>query len=334
MPKASVITLNYEGQVLTLDCLKALDAQSFEDFEIIVVDNHSTDNSLVEIRKFKETYPLRHPLTIVPLIRNEGFAGGNLAGLNAAKSGYVALLNNDTEPHKDWLYNLVTAMDTNPDVGICASKLLVFGADVIDSTGDGFSTALKGFKRGEGENRRRYDTQEYVFGACAGAVLYRRVMIDEIGFLDEDFFLVHEDTDMNFRAQLAGWKVLYVPTAVVHHKVRSTIRHMSEIAVYYTLRNTEFVRIKNIQLSIFLRCLPAFLFGAVFEFLYFAVRHRKPALYLKAKMDAARKLGMMLEKRRKIMSSKKVSDAYIHSIIVPVWDRNFLLSKIKKFFHG
>ena len=86
-------------------------------------------------------------------------------------------------------------------------------------------------------------------------------MLEQIGFLDTDFFLIHEDTDLNFRAQLAGWKVLYVPTAIVHHKVRSSIGIMSDMAVYYSLRNSELVRIKNVPFGVFLRCFPEFILG-------------------------------------------------------------------------
>lgn len=332
MPRVSVIIVNYEGQDLTLNCLKALDAQSFEDFEIIVVDNGSSDNSLEEIREFGESEHPAHILTIVPLTSNKGFAGGNLAGLNEAKSEYIALLNNDTEPDKDWLGNLVTTMATNPDVGICASKLLVFGTNVIDSAGDGYATSLKGYKRGEGEDKGKYDEQEYVFGACAGATLYRRKMLEEIGFFDDDFFLIHEDTDLNLRAQLAGWKVLYVPAAVVHHKVRSSIGHMSDMAVYYTLRNSEFVRIKNIPCSIFLRCLPELIIGTITEFLYFAFKHRKLKLYIKAKLDVLKSLPKMLKKRRTIMKNKKVSSKYLYKIMTPVWNKEFITQKAQKFF--
>lgn len=104
-------------------------------------------------------------------------------------------------------------------------------------------------------------------------------MIEEVGFLDEDFFLIHEDTDLNFRAHLYGWKVLCVPTAIVHHKVRSSIGHMSDMAVYYTLRNSELVRMKNIPISLCLNCLPEFILGMVTEFLYFAIKHRRMLLY-------------------------------------------------------
>ena len=174
MPKISVIVVNYNGKDVTVDCLKALDTQSFKDFEIIVVDNGSFDASLQEILKFTETTPLVHPLKIVSLGSNAGFAGGNLAGLRHAEAEYIALLNNDTEPDREWLGNLIAAMETNPEIGICASKLLAFGTDIIDSAGDGFSTSLKGFKRGEGKESFTHNTQEHVFGACAGAALYRK----------------------------------------------------------------------------------------------------------------------------------------------------------------
>lgn len=333
MPHVSVIIVNYEGRDLTINCLKALNTQSFKDFEIIIVDNCSTDNSLQEVRKFKEKSVLsHHPMAIVPLNRNEGFAGGNLAGLNEAKSEYIALLNNDTEPDKDWLCNLVSGMENNPDVGICASKLIVYGTNAIDSAGDGYATSLKGYKRGEGEDRLKYDRQEYVFGACAGAALYRQKMVEEIGFFDDDFFLIHEDTDLNLRAQLAGWKVIYVPAAVVYHKVRSSIGHMSDTAVYYTLRNSEFVRIKSIPCSILLRCLPEFIIGTITEFLYFALKHRKLRLYIKAKLDVLKALPKMLRKRRAIMKKRKVSSGYLYSIMTPVWSRDFIKLKAEKFF--
>jgi GT2 family glycosyltransferase len=107
------------------------------------------------------------------------------------------------------------------------------------------------------------------------------------------------DTDLNFRAQLAGWKVMYVPTALVYHKVRATIGHMSDMAVYYTLRNIEFVRIKNIPLPLFIRCFLEFSLGTISELMYFAFKHGKMRLYLKAKMDVMRMLRIMFGKRRR-----------------------------------
>jgi GT2 family glycosyltransferase len=334
MPRASVIVVNYNRRDDTLDCLKALDAQSFEDFEVIVVDNGSSDNSVEEIRKFKEANSLSHPVRIFSLTDNKGFASANLAGLVQSKAEYIALLNNDTEPGAQWLQRLVNAMDANPEVGICATKMIATGTGLIDSAGDGYSSLLKGFKRGEGRPKYFYDKAGYVFGACAGAALYRRRMIDHVGFLDEDFFLLHEDTDLNLRAQIAGWKILYVPDAIVYHKVSSSIGRMSDLAVYYTLRNGEFVRIKNIPFPVFLRHLPGYVLGMAAEIVYFGVRHGKWGLYYRAKKDAMRNLTGMLAKRKKIMTMRTVDYKYLSEIMTPLWNREFFSSKIRKLFFG
>ena len=223
-------------------------------------------------------------------------------------------------------------MNSEPRVGVCASKLIVYGTNIIDNAGVEFSAFLKAFNRGEGNKTSSLDTKEYVFGACGGAVLYRRKMIDEIGFLDEDFFLIHEDIDLSFRAQLHGWKVLYIPTAHCYHKVRSSIGKMSDRAVYYTLRNCEFVRIKNIPLSFFLRYLLWFILGTISEFLFFAIKHRYLILYFKAKLDAVKMFPVMRKKRKSILKVKRISNKDLRNITTPLLDKNFLKRKLKKFF--
>lgn len=273
-------------------------------------------------------------MKLISLERNLGFAGGNLEGLRCAKGEHIALLNNDTEPDEKWLEELVLAMESDHKIGICASKIILHCTDILDSAGDGFSFSLKGFKRGEGERAPSYNKKEYVFGACAGAALYRRKMIEEVGFLDEDFFLIHEDTDLNFRAQLYGWKVLYVPTALIYHKVRSSIGKMSPMAVYYTLRNSEFVKIKNIPLSLFLKCFPWFLLGMVSEFLYFAIKHRRLPIYFKAKIDLIKMLPLILKKRRANLKGMKVESKDLRKIMTPVLEQSFLRSKLRKLIFG
>jgi GT2 family glycosyltransferase len=332
MSKVSVIIVNYSRNGLLRNCLQALERQSLGDFEVVIVDNASSDSSLYEIKKFLEETSLAPRVKVIPLCRNLGFAGGNIEGLKHAEGEYIALLNNDAEPDERWLEELAKAMETNPQIGICASKMIVHGSDILDSAGNEFSTALKGFGAGEKQKSFLYDEKRYVFGACGGAALCRRKMIDEIGFLDEDFFLIHEDIDLSFRAQLNGWKVLYVPAAIVYHRVRSSIGHMSDMAVYYTLRNSEFVRMKNVPLGIFIRCFPEYLIWTLTEFAYFAIKHKKIGLYFKAKSDAIRMLPKMLKKRAVIMKEKKMSNKYLLSIMTSLWQKDFLLTKVKKFF--
>ena len=334
MPNVSIIIVNYNGKNLIRDCLKATEEQSFKDFEVIIVDNGSLDDSLFEIKKFLEETSIAPLVKLIALERNVGFSGGNLEGFKHADGEFVALLNNDADPDKEWLGELVKAMASDSTVGICASKLVLHGGKIIDSAGDAYSTSLKGFKRGEGEGAPLFNKREYVFGACAGAALYRRKMIEEIGFFDEDFFLIHEDTDLNFRAQLHGWRVIYVPNAIVYHKVRSSIGKMSPMAVYYTLRNSEFVKIKNIPLPLFLRCFPMFILGMVSELIYFTMKHRQPILYFKAKTDVIRMLPVMLKKRKRNLRIAKIDSKNLKKILTPVFERNFLKNKLKKFVFG
>ena len=157
MPKVSVIIVNYNGNGIISSCLKALEEQSFKDFETLVVDNGSLDGSLYEIKGFLKEPAIAPLLKIISLNKNLGFAGGNLEGLKQACGEYIGLLNNDTEADERWLGELVVAMDNDPGVGICASKLIVYGTDMIDSAGDCFSTSLKGFKRGESGKTFLYD---------------------------------------------------------------------------------------------------------------------------------------------------------------------------------
>lgn len=328
----SVIIVNYNGYDVIQDCLQALERQTFKEFEIVIVDNGSTDNSLDYLNRYKSNSSSVRPIKLATLSQNLGFSGGNIEGLRHAEGEFIALLNNDTEPHERWLEELVKEIGSISDIGICASMLIEHGSEVVDSAGDGFSAALKGFKRGEGRNKVHFNTQELVFGACAGAALYKREMLNEIGFLDDDFFLIYEDTDLNFRAQLAGWKVLYVPTAVVYHKVRSTIGVMSDTATYYSIRNSELVKFKSVPAIILLRCLPELIISTITEFFYFAVKHKKTGLYFKAKIDAFKMFPQMLRKRKEVMKTRKVSDKYLLSIMTPVWQGDFFRAKLRKIF--
>ncbi len=325
LPLISIIIVNYNGEGLLQSCLESVYAQHYADIEVIVVDNGSRDGSAEYL---KEHFP--HVFTL-SLAKNVGFPAANNEGLRYARGAYILLLNNDAEVSKDCITNLHAAMEADPTAGICATKILVAGRDLIDSAGDGFSSNLKGFKRGEGKPAHLYNGSEYVFGACAGAAMYRKKMIEEIGFLDDDFFLIYEDTDFNLRAQLAGWKVRYVPSARVHHKVRSTIGDMSDIAIFYSLRNSELARIKNVPCGIFVRCLPSYFLATFLEFLYFGIRHRKLMLFLRAKLEVLRLLPKMLKKRRAIMLTRKVSNGDLYSLMTSIVNREFFSAKISKF---
>ena len=249
-PLVSIIIVNWNGRSLLDDCLSALAVQTYQNFEVIFVDNGSRDDSLAFVRG---KYP---QVRILALESNRGFTGGNIAGYMTAKGDHVVLLNNDACLCERWLEHMVAMLASDPRIGFCSSKIIVAGTSLIDSVGDCFTTAFTGTKIGEGEEESLYAVARLVPGACAAAVIYRRKMLDEIGFLDDDFFLNHEDTDLNMRAWLAGWLCMFVPEAVAYHKVSASIGALSDKSVYYFARNNVWVWLKNVPVKYMICHLP------------------------------------------------------------------------------
>ena len=235
----SVIIPNWNGAAHLPTCLDALRRQTYPDHEVIVVDNASTDASRALLA---ERYP---EVRVVALPSNQGFAGAVNAGILAARGDLVALLNNDTEADPNWLAEAVRALDAHPAAGFAASKLRLFDRrDVLHSAGDTFSRRGEANSRGVWEtDRGQYDQEGPVFSACGGAVVYRRSMLDEVGLLDEDFFFNLEDVDLAWRAQLAGYGCVFVPTSVVYHKLSATGGGVT--AAYYTGRNSLWLLVKD-----------------------------------------------------------------------------------------
>jgi hypothetical protein len=325
--KASIIIVNWNGETFLKDCLLSLHNQSFKNFEVIFVDNASTDHSLVIAKQIADGLSI--DIRFIGLASNLGFAGGNNEGLKYASGIYIILLNPDTVAEKDWLKNLVEALESHPDAGICASKLIVDGENVIDSAGDGYSTFGHAFKRGEGKPPEEFSESEYVFGACAGAAIYRREMIEQIGLFDEDIFLIFEDADLNLRAQLSGWKCFYVSEAVVYHKVGGSIKKIGYHSSYYVVRNDRIIKIKNLPRGIVLRNLPLLFLGEMIWVLYYLINGRFK-YYLRANIDVLKKFHVYMRKRREIMKLKKVSEKYMQSVFTSGF-RLYGLRRIKRY---
>lgn len=328
MVKTSVIIVNYNGSGVIIDSLEKLGEQTTKDFEVLVVDNASADDSVARIRSL---FPA---VKILALDTNLGFTGGNIEGLKHSHSEYIALLNPDTEVAPDWLESLMRVMDNNPQAGICASKLIVYGTDLIDSAGDGCMVTGRGFKLGEGERQSGFNELREVFGACGGAMLIRRSAIDQIGFFDDDFFLIYEDTDFSFRARLAGWQCLFVPDSIVYHKVRTSIGTMSDIAVYYSIRNARCVLVKNMPLRLILKYLPSHVLQEVGQFFYFVIRHGKWRPYFKANYHFFCMIRSLITKRREVMKLKTIDNKSLEGLLTPLVDRTLLRKKISKLIRG
>jgi GT2 family glycosyltransferase len=267
---------------------------------ITVVDNGSTDGSMECVAY---TFP---DVTIIPVTKNLGFAAANNIALRISNSKYVALINNDAVAEPDWLHHLVKVLELNPQVGMAASKMVFHdNPDMIDRAGDAYSIAGAGVLRGRGNPSTKYQRREKIFGACAGAAVYRRSMLEEIGMFDEDFFLINEDVDLSFRAQLAGHGCLFVPEAVVHHNASRTIGRDSDISVYYGHRNLEWVYYKNMPGPlIVITILPHLAYNLLAGAYFFKIG--KGRVYWRAKLDAMTGLRRVLVKRKVAQRKRRV----------------------------
>lgn len=312
MARVSIIIVNWNGKALLADCIGSILCQTYTDYEIILVDNGSTDESAEFVA---DAFPL---VKVVGLMNNSGFTGGNIEGLKYAQGELIVLLNNDALLSEIWLSVMVAAMDSDERVGTCSSKIILFGTHLIDSVGNLFTTAGSGVKRGELEDADTYASNAETWGACAAAAIYRKLMFDEIGFLDEDFFLNYEDTDLDFRAMLAGWKSIFVHDAVVYHKVSSTIGSFSDVAVYYFARNSLLVWLKNMPFGLMVRYFHHRIFFELASFVYYGIINRKLLPYIKGKCSAISLMTKMLRKRRIIQGNRKVSTSYLQSVFVPI----------------
>lgn len=239
--RVSVIILNWNGRHFLERCILALQAQTYRDFETVLVDNGSTDGSVPFLR---ERFP--HVQLIINE-ENQGFSGANNQAIRATDSEFVVTLNNDTEAEPNWLEELVRAINADERVGACASKMLfAHEPGMINSAGialdrAGIAWDWRGGETDDPAERQAVD----VFGACAGAALYRRAMLDDIGLFDERFFAYLEDVDLAWRARWAGWSALFVPTARVVHFYSGTGGEGSHFKNRLLGRNKTWVIAKN-----------------------------------------------------------------------------------------
>lgn len=313
-PSASIIIPHWNGKHHLEVCLDSLRAQSVQAFEVLLVDNGSTDGSQAYVR---ETYP---DVRLIELGENRGFTGACNAGWAAATGDIIILLNNDTEVDPNWLAEILSGFERHPQAGIIACKMLLFDKrDHFHTAGD--LMRINGTPGNRGvwqQDVGQFDKEAFVFSACGGAAAYRRALLTQIGFLDDDFFFSCEDVDMGWRAQLAGWQTLYVPTAIVYHKLKAT--GGSVTGSYYDGRNFFYLLWKNYPASL-LRHHWRQVVGAQLSITREALKHwRGEAARARLKGQVAGLVGLfkMLPKRRAIQANRRVSDDYLRSVLSPV----------------
>jgi GT2 family glycosyltransferase len=232
VPRVSIVIPSWNQSGLLAGALRTLRTQTFRDFEVVVADNGSTDDTAAMLaRDFPE-------VRVLPLGQNLGFARATNLGLQAARGEILVCLNNDIECEPGWLAALVDALDRMPEVGSVASKMMdAKRPGIIDAAGDVMSLVAWNAGRGMPDGPA-YRSGREILSACAGAAAYRRTLFETVGWFDEAYFAWFEDVDLGIRAQLAGFRCWYEPSAVVHHLGSATAMLMNDRKAFLTSRNS------------------------------------------------------------------------------------------------
>lgn len=307
-PKVTVVIPVWNGAAWLAACLDALAAQSFRDFAVVVVDNGSTDNSRALVARHAPQ------ATLIAWERNCGFAAAVNAGIRAGHTEYVALLNVDTRPRPDWLANLVQAMDESaPDVGALASKMLSMADPaVIDDCGDSLAWQGAATKRGHGQGATEFKEAGEIFSPCAGAALYRKSFLDELGGFDERFFAYLEDVDLGLRGRLRGYRYLFVPSAEVLHQGHGSGLPQARYVRLMT-RNRIILLLKNLPSRLLIRHAASLLYGQI----YFFIAYRRPLAALAGYFAVLPALPHIIRERRVIQSNLKLTLAQVEQLLTP-----------------
>lgn len=301
----SIIIVNWNGKKHLSRCLRSLVEIKYSNFEVIVVDNGSSDGSVEYIkRNFSQ-------VKIIQNKKNLGFAGGNNIGIKKAKGEYVLFLNNDTEVTPNLLSILIDALEKDDKIAIAQPKIIFMDSNKLQAGGDFLTSSgfLYHYGYGKDPNDPRYNKKMEIFSACGACMVARSDIIRRIGPFDLDFFCYFEESDLCWRVNLAGYKVLYVPDAVVYHKGYGTSHKLaSSFVQYHSFKNRICSLIKNLEGPNLIKMLSLNLLFSLAASFAFMIR-RKPLVALaiwKAWLWNISHIGKTLDKRRVIQEEMRI----------------------------
>ena len=308
--KASIVIPNLNGAGWLRDSIESIWAQTEQDFELIIIDNGSTDESLAIARSFVG----RPGYTLVENQTNTGFSAAVNTGIGLAKGEYVVLFNNDAFAQPDWLAQLIAMADAEPRAFAVQSLMIRhFERDICDDAGDYVTLFGWACKRGDGMYWRRYTKPGRIFSACGGASLYRKSILDEIGLFDELFFAYFEDVDISRRASSLGYKNVYCPPAKCYHICGATtgaVRYNPFKSVQ-SGRNSILLPYKNMPILMFLLNLPFLELGYLMKAVMFRLRGYGPA-YFQGFKEALKVMGKLEKPRFRLKNLP-------HYVLIQLW---------------
>lgn len=311
---ASVIIPSWNGKHLLKICLPSLKKQSFKDFEVVVVDNGSTDGSLEYIKKY---FP---EVKLVELKSNSGFAHAVNLGIKICVGEYIVLINNDTKVDNCCLEYLIKTAKAHKDAGMVAAKMLNFyNPKLIDSAGDWIDIA--GHAGNIGQNEKddgKFNKEGYCFLVTGGGCLIKREVFEKVGFFDENYFAYMEDVDFCLRAQMQSFKAWFEPKAVIYHMHKATSNKIKPFAEYLQFRNMTQTVIKNFPRQLIFRDLNWLIIILVnLNTVLFFFKQGLLKEALKAEGYIIYHLIRLLKERQHIQSNIKVPLVYILENIRP-----------------
>ncbi|OWT33404.1 glycosyl transferase family 2 [Methanobrevibacter sp. 87.7] len=267
--KVSIITPNYNGFKFLEGFFNSLLIEKDYINEIIIVDNGSTDKSIEYINDLSSNYPIN--IKLIKNTKNLGFASAINQGIKLSKSEYVYLLNNDVEITKDSIKNLLLTINSYDNIFSVSSKMLQFyNRNLIDDAGDEYTILAYTKKSGNNQDISNYTKTREIFSSCAGAALYKKSIIEELGYFDNNFFAYMEDVDLGYRAQINGYKNYFSPDSIVYHIGSGTTgSKYNEFKIKIAARNNIWLIYKNFPIPQKIINFIFLLIGFGIKYLYF-----------------------------------------------------------------
>lgn len=328
-PEIAVVVANFNRRELLRACLESLARQTHPSFEVIVIDNGSGDGSAALVEDIRVSYPV--PLRLIANSSNQGFCAANNQGFAASRSELVALLNNDAEAEPGWLEALAAAIRRDEDIGMAASKILVWeDPRKIDKCGHLIYPDGQNRGRGSGQmDQGQFDRIEEVLWPDGCAAMYRRAMLDEIGGFDEDFFAYADDAELGLRGRIAGWRCLYTPRAVVRHRRGATLGLSSARRLTLIERNRVLLVVKLFPWNL-VWTNGAYYLARLLAGLLAAARNKgeirnypgargkltAAMALLKGNLSALPMIPRMLRKRRSFRSKRRLSPMQVRKLLL------------------
>jgi len=319
VPSISVIIVCWNSAKYLPRCLESLDAQTFCDFEVVLVDNGSTVGALDD---FVKKYP-RLNVQLKELGQNFGFAVANNIGARLACGQWLALLNADAFPEPDWLKRLVDAAEVYPNSFFASRQIQEKNPGYLDGEGDVYHVSGLAWRKDYGSSVYPLNEPQEIFSPCGAAAFFPRQAFLDAGGFDEDYFSYHEDVDLGFRLRLRGLSCVLVPQAIVQHVGSASTGKRGDFSVYYGHRNLVWTYFKDMPSVLLWLYLPLHIVVNFFFLIYFTLRGQGSAIW-RAKVDALRGLPKMLKKRRTVQLQMQISIAEIHRVMSRNWLTPFL----------